>query len=167
HPSRTTALVVLDGFADAGGTPLVQDETRAGSARMWGSGKNQRLVNPDMPWNEEIRASFARMERLAASPRTLALMFPLAMEVDVREVLPAIRVPTLVVQHSDGVVIPPAKGKYIAEHIPGAKYVEVPGRNWYHMVEPGWRVLPGDRRCRSATRWPRSASRCAPGCTPA
>jgi pimeloyl-ACP methyl ester carboxylesterase len=36
HPSRTTALVVLDGFADAGGTAFVQDETRAVSVRMWG-----------------------------------------------------------------------------------------------------------------------------------
>jgi pimeloyl-ACP methyl ester carboxylesterase len=38
HPSRTTALVVLDGFADAGGTPLVQDETRTAFARIWGTG---------------------------------------------------------------------------------------------------------------------------------
>ena len=36
HPSRTTALVVLDGFADAGGTPLVQDETQAARVRTWG-----------------------------------------------------------------------------------------------------------------------------------
>jgi class 3 adenylate cyclase/pimeloyl-ACP methyl ester carboxylesterase len=140
HPSRTTALVVLDGFAEASGTPLVQDETKAATVRMWGSGKIQHLVNPDMPWNEEIRASWARMERLAASPRTLAMVRPLAMEVDVRAVLPTVRVPTLVVQHSDGVVIPRSKGKYIAEHIPDAKYVELPGRNWYHQVEPGWRA---------------------------
>ena len=56
HPSRTTALVVVDGYADASGTPLVQDETRAAMVRMWGSGKIQHLANPDMPWNEEIRA---------------------------------------------------------------------------------------------------------------
>jgi class 3 adenylate cyclase/pimeloyl-ACP methyl ester carboxylesterase len=139
HPSRTTALVVLGGYADAGGTPLVQDETRAATGRMWGSGKLQHLMNPDMPWNEEIRASWARLERLAASPRTLALMTPLMMEVDVRAVLPTVRVPTLVLQHTDGVVIPPAKAKYIAEHIPDAKYVELPGRNWHHFVEPDWR----------------------------
>jgi len=48
-------------------------------------------------------------------------------------------VPTLVLHHAD-CVVPPAKGKHIAEHIPGAKYVELPGRNWYHMVEPGWRA---------------------------
>ena len=140
HPSRTTALVVLDGFADAGGTPLLQDEIKAANLRMWGSGEIQHLVNPDMPWNEEIRASWARMERLAVSPRALALMRPLAMEVDVRAVLPTVRVPTLVLHHSDAVIVPPAKGKYIAEHIPDAKYVELPGRNWYHHVEPGWRA---------------------------
>ncbi len=140
HPSRTTALVVLDGFADAGGTPLVQDETRAVSVRMWGTGKLQHGMNPDMPWNEEIRASWARMERLAVSPGTHALMMSLVVGMDVRAVLPTVRVPTLVVQHADGVIIPPAKGKYIAEHIPGAKYVELPGRNWYHIVEPGWRA---------------------------
>ena len=140
HPSRTAALVVLDGFADAGGTPVVRDEVQAAMVRMWGSGKIQHLINPDMPWNEEIRAAWARMERLALSPRTLALVIPLVTEVDVRAVLPTVRVPTLVLQHADGVTNPPAKGKYIAEHIPGAKYVELPGRNWYHAVEPGWRA---------------------------
>jgi class 3 adenylate cyclase/pimeloyl-ACP methyl ester carboxylesterase len=138
HPSRTTALVVLEGYADAGGTALVRDDVQTAFVRMWGTGKIQHLVNPDMPWNEEIRASWARVERLAASPRTLALVRPLTTEVDVRAVLPTIRVPTLVVQHSDDPVIPPAKGKYIAEHIPDAKYVELPGRNRFHFVEP-WR----------------------------
>jgi class 3 adenylate cyclase len=57
---------------------------------------------------------------------------------DMRAILPTVRVPTLVVQHSDDVIVPPAKGKYIAEHIPDAKYVELPGRNWHHFVEP-WR----------------------------
>jgi class 3 adenylate cyclase len=62
------------------------------------------------------------------------------MEADVRAVLPAIRVPTLVLHHADNAIVPPRKGRYIAEHIPDAKYVELPGRNWYHVVEPGWRA---------------------------
>jgi hypothetical protein len=140
HPLRTTALVVLDGYAEAGGTPLVQDESRAAVVRRWGSGEIPHLVNPDMPWNEEIQATWARMERLAASRGTVALMMPLVAELDVRAVLPTIRVPTLVVHHTDNAFIPPAKGKYIAEHIPDAKYVELPGRNWLHHVEPGWRA---------------------------
>ena len=59
------------------------------------------MINPDMPWNEEIRAAWARMERLAASPGTVALMMPLVAERDVRAVLPTVRVPTLILQHTD------------------------------------------------------------------
>ena len=59
---------------------------------------------------------------------------------DVRAVLPSIRVPTLVLQHSDDSMNVPAMGKYVADHVPGAKYVELPGRNLYHFVEPGWRA---------------------------
>ena len=106
---------------------------------MWGTGEIEHVLNPDMPWNEEIRATWARLERLAASPGTVALMLPLVSEVDVRAVLPTVRVPTLVVQHADDPLIPPEWGKYVADHISGAKYVELPGRNVYHFVEP-WRA---------------------------
>ena len=77
YPSRTTALVVLGGYADSGGTPLVREDVQAGSVRMWGTGESAHAVNPDMPWNEEIRATWARMERMAASPATLAHMMPI------------------------------------------------------------------------------------------
>jgi class 3 adenylate cyclase len=141
HPSRTTALVVLEGYAD----PVAErtegptrEEAVALMGAMWGTGEFQHVMNPDMPWNEEIRAAWARAERLAASPGTVAQMFPLVIELDVRAVLPTIRVPTLVVQHADNPLLPPASGRYIADHISGAKYVELPGRNMYHFVEP-WR----------------------------
>jgi class 3 adenylate cyclase len=65
-------------------------------------------------------------------------MMPLVVEMDVRALLPAVRVPTLLVHHTDDPMIPPEWGKYVADHIPGAKYVELPGRNMYHYVEP-WR----------------------------
>jgi class 3 adenylate cyclase len=134
HPSRTAALVALEGYAGppAGG---VDPELVA----MWGTGKFVHVINPDMPWNEEIRATWARQERLAASPSTVALMLPLVAELNVRAVLPTVRVPTLVVQHADDPFIRPVLGKYVADHIPDAKYVELPGRNLYHFVEP-WRA---------------------------
>jgi class 3 adenylate cyclase len=96
------------------------------------------VMNPDMPWNEQIRATWARAERLAASPGTVALMISLVSEMDVRAVLPSVGVPTLVLQHADDVIVMPAAGMLVADHIPGAKYVELPGRNMYHFVEP-WR----------------------------
>ena len=142
HPSRTTALVVLEGYAH----PIVErtdgvnsEELLAAMASMWGTGETQHVINPDMPWNEEIRATWARHDRLAASPATYSLVLPLLTEVDVRAVLPTVRVPTLVVQHADNPITPAEWGKYVADHIPGGKYVELPGRNMYHFVEP-WRA---------------------------
>jgi len=139
HPSRTTALVVLEGYANPVRTDgRDPDEIRAAMVAMFGTGEFQHAINPDMPWNEEIRATWARQERLAASPGTVALMWPLVAEMDVRAMLPTIRVPTLVVQHTDDWLMPPEWGKYVADHIPDSKYVELPGRNLYHFVEP-WR----------------------------
>ena len=139
HPSRTIALVVLEGYANTVRTDgRDPEEIRAAMVAMWGTGEFQHAINPDMPWNEEIRATWARQERLAASPGTAALMWPLVSELDVRAVLPTVRVPTLVVHHTDDSLNPPEWGKYVADHISGAKYVELPGRNMYHFVEP-WR----------------------------
>jgi class 3 adenylate cyclase len=142
HPSRTAGLVVLEGLADS----MVEhtegptaEEISAATVNMWGTGELQHVLNPDMPWNEEIRATWARYERLCASPGTVALMLPLHAELDVRALLPSVRVPTLVLQHADDPVMVRARGKYVADHIPGAKYVELPGRNIYHFVEPDWR----------------------------
>ncbi|HTA64650.1 MAG TPA: adenylate/guanylate cyclase domain-containing protein [Xanthomonadaceae bacterium] len=143
HPSRTSALVVLEGFAN----PMAErtegaalEENAAAYVALWGTGKWQHLSNPDMPWNEEIRAMWARYERLAASPATIALTMPLIADMDVRAVLPTIHVPTLVLHHTDDPLIPPEWGKDIADHISGAKCVELPGRNILHFVEPGWRA---------------------------
>jgi class 3 adenylate cyclase len=141
YPSRTTALVVLEGYAE----PITErtdgrdpDEVLAAFVGMWGTWEMHHVLNPDMPWNEEIRAAWAREERLAASPRTHALMFPLVTKLNVREILPTVRVPTLVVHHADDPFALPALGKDVADRISGAKYVELPGRNSYHFVEP-WR----------------------------
>ena len=141
HPSRTTALVVLEGHGDPTAERtdgLNNEEWIAAAAAMWGTGEFHHALSPDMPWNEEVRATWARHDRLAASPGTFELMQPRVAAMDVQAVLPTVRVPTLVVQHADDPFIPPAYGKNVAEHIPGAKYVELPGRNMLHYVEP-WR----------------------------
>jgi class 3 adenylate cyclase len=104
----------------------------------WGTGELHHVWNPDMPWNEEIRATWARYERLSASPRTVALMMPVVSELEITTLLPTVRVPSLIVQYTDDPLVIRAQGKYVADHIPGAKYVELPGRNLFHIVEP-WR----------------------------
>ena len=137
HPTRTAALVVLEGYAEVQ-TIRTDESAVEAMAAMWGTGEFQHLVNPDMPWNEEVRGGWARMERLAASPATVALMMGLVQELDARAVLPTVRVPTLVLQHADDALLVPEMGKNVADQIAGSKYVELPGRNMYHFVEP-WR----------------------------
>ena len=74
HPSRTTALVVLQGADPKGISALSasgfdSEEWSAALVDMWGTGEIQHVINPDMPWNEEIRATWARQERWRPAPR--------------------------------------------------------------------------------------------------
>jgi pimeloyl-ACP methyl ester carboxylesterase len=100
---------------------------------------------------DDLQADYNRIRNIARQPSGIQqsgheaeaackqlLMLLNLKELDVREVLPTIRVPTLVVHHTDDPIVAPAIGKYVADHIPGAKYIELPGRNVWHFVEP-WR----------------------------
>ena len=148
HPSRTTALVGLEVYADPMAEPfngVTPEEFFDAMVAVWGTGEFEHVLNPDMPWNEEIRATWARYERLSASPRTVALMMPVVSELDIRALLPTVRVPTLVVQYTNDSLVPPGNGKYVADHIPGANYVELPGRNLYHYRRTMARIIPARR----------------------
>ena len=139
HPSRTTALVVLEGYADAQTDQDLTKERPRRMAAMWGTGEFQHresghAVERGDPGNvgaDGAPGGKPHDRRSHAGTR--------AAEMNVRAVLPTVRVPTLVVQHADDPLITPAMGKYVADHIPDAKYVELPGRNMYHFVEP-WRA---------------------------
>jgi class 3 adenylate cyclase len=85
------------------------------------------IFAPSMRSVPGLREAWSRYERAAASPGTAAAMLRNLNQIDVRDVLPAIRVPTLVIQRSDTRAFRPDHGRYLAQHIPGAKYVELPG----------------------------------------
>ena len=71
HPSRTTALVVLEGYADpiAERTDGLDPEELRCHGRHVGDGRVPTWMNPDMPWNEEIRATWARHGTPGGEPR--------------------------------------------------------------------------------------------------
>ena len=151
HPrSYICASLVLDGYASPFNSDDDEDENEnfeEAFTAMWGTGEIQHILNPDMLWSEEIRRGWARHERLAASPKTVELIMPIIRQLDVRDILPTIRVPTLVLHHADDALLPPERGRYIADHIRDAKYVELPGRDMYHFVEPRRASLRrGDQR---------------------
>src|SRR5437867_2916131 len=77
---------------------------------------------PSVASDERIRRSWARYERSAATPGSTKAIVRLIYESDVRDVLPAIRVPTLVIARSDATGFRAEHGRYIADHITDAKY---------------------------------------------
>jgi class 3 adenylate cyclase len=74
-----------------------------------------------------MRAWLGRMERQAASPGALRRVAASFASHDVRELLPELRVPTLVMHRAGDRLIDPRHSRYLAEHVPGARYVELPG----------------------------------------
>ncbi len=148
YPNRVSGLVLVDGTARIaldsdypfGVDPDVLAVFLDGIGDIWGTGAFQYAINPDMPWNEEIRKLWGRMERLGASPRTAKQTFRLITEWDVRDILSSIRCPTLVLHHEEGRAYPLEHGRYLAEHIANAKLVILPGRNAYPLFDD-WRTI--------------------------
>jgi class 3 adenylate cyclase len=86
-----------------------------------------RRLAPDELADASLTERFGEYERQSASPGMAAAMLQMLYESDVRHVLPAIRVPTLVVSHTASARIPPQCSRYLAEHIEGARAIELPG----------------------------------------
>ena len=135
HPDRLSSLVIVDGFARVRSAPDYpagmpdQEVDRALDLiePSWGRGLMLDIFAPSMRSVPGLRETWARFERVATSPGSARAIVGWIFGSDVREFLPTIRVPTLVIQHPEGRTFPPALGRYLAEHIPGAKYLELPG----------------------------------------
>jgi len=93
----------------------------------WGQGQVYQRFAPSIASNPEYKKWAARFERGAASPGAARALIGMNVQIDVRRVLPAVSVPTLVLHRTDDQFIDVQHGRYLAEHIQGAKYVELAG----------------------------------------
>ena len=93
----------------------------------WGQGDTIDWYLPSRAGSPQARQLIARFERMAISPSAFLQMIEMIREIDVRDVLPAIHVPTLVIQHLGDRITSPFHGRYMASHIAGARYFEQPG----------------------------------------
>ena len=99
-----------------------------GMEESWGDlGGLLQYWAPSVADDEAAQETWNFSLRMSASPRAAVTYFGMMPEIDVRHVLPTIRVPTLVLHRRDDSLIDVRAGRYLAEHIPGAKYVELPG----------------------------------------
>ena len=93
----------------------------------WGTGRSAAIMGPSRASEEADIRSWARFERQSCSPAGVVSLQRAARDFDVRDLLPTIHVPTLVLHRSGDAVVRVQSGRYLASHIPGAKYVEMPG----------------------------------------
>ena len=100
----------------------------------WGSGADLFLTNPTMAADENFCRWYAQMQRMAASPATAAAMARQWFDIDVRTVLPTIRMPTLVIARAGNATFPAHHSRYLADHIADAKYAEFPGADLHLFV---------------------------------
>ncbi|MDT5089060.1 MAG: hypothetical protein QOG47_1767 [Mycobacterium sp.] len=135
HPDRVKALILYGTFSrllQAPGYPLGVTEAQLSalvevSAGGWGEGVGLGAWAPSRRSDADFRQWWARLQRVAASPGMVRNIFALYPQLDIRDVLPAIQVPTLVLHRRDDRMVAPDMGRYVADHIPGATFVEVDG----------------------------------------
>jgi class 3 adenylate cyclase len=139
YPKRCRALVLVNTFARmlrADDYPIGMPESAAENfmriwESSWGRAITLQLTAPTAASDPQLQRWAARYMRLSAAPLTSSRMYRWVLQLDVRSVLPSIRVPTLVLHRAENRHYRPPMGRYLAEHIRGARHVELPGPDWY------------------------------------
>jgi class 3 adenylate cyclase len=136
HPERVTGLILVNtsarylvaddypiGYSQASVDALVE-LLRTG----WGRGDFMAMVNPSLALDRERLEVVARAARSSVTPHSAAAQYAYILQsVDVRTVLPLIQIPTLVLHVRDSQVLSIEHGRYLADHVTGAKFVALPG----------------------------------------
>jgi len=135
HPERTKALLLYAPVAKTVSTPDFPYGKSPEEQAMFferflvemGTGKNLELQGPSVAGDERFVEWWARFERLVASPSAYAELARIFTEMDVREILSAIHVPTLVIHREGDLIVLVRQARYVADQIADAGYVELPG----------------------------------------
>jgi len=135
HPERVSSLSLfapIPRITAAPDYPWAHDPMRretfiARTVARWGEGVTADAMSTAFAGDAGLRDWFGRMERLAIGPAAVEPTMRVVGETDVREVLPLIRVPTLVVRRRDDTRVDRRHAEYVRDHVPGARFVELPG----------------------------------------
>jgi pimeloyl-ACP methyl ester carboxylesterase len=147
YPQRVQALVLTGGMARSTyaedypwGTP-VQALAESGVELIlphWGDGSLIEVAAPSQANNAGSRAFYGRLERSTASPGMLTALFQMFIDLDVREVVPSVHVPTLILHRTRDRLVNVRHGRWLAEHMPNARLIEFEGEDhsfWYQGSE--------------------------------
>jgi pimeloyl-ACP methyl ester carboxylesterase/DNA-binding winged helix-turn-helix (wHTH) protein len=142
YPEKTLALVMIGTYAKRirdddypwAPTPEHRQEFFEEMREQWGGPVGLEERAPSVANDPQFRQWWATYLRMGASPGAALALTQMNAEIDVRQVLPSIRVPTLVIHRSEDQCLKVEEGRYVAGKIPGAKYVELPGRDHLPFV---------------------------------
>jgi pimeloyl-ACP methyl ester carboxylesterase/class 3 adenylate cyclase len=137
YPDRCSALVLYGTFARFSSWIPTAEKLQAMLAYIdkdWGSGATSEHFAPSRRDDPAFQQWVGRFERLGASPSAAMALMRMNSQVDVTGILAAIRVPTLVIHRTGDQVVAVDGGRFLAEHIPGARYVELPGIDHFAYI---------------------------------
>lgn len=142
HPKRVWALVLLNTAArfmaaddfPMGVSPESVDALVEMLAHAWGTPELAQLTYPSMANDADAVQWMVRCARASSTPRSAASQLRQMLRSDRRQTLPLITAPTLVLRSRDYALAPVEVARYVAEHISGAIFVEVPGAD--HGLTP-------------------------------
>ena len=135
YPERTTALILYGIFAKGTKsddfpwmlTGEQWDRWKAMMVTSWGSSQSLAHFAPSMVDDEHFKKWWAKLLRLGSSPGAAMAHIEMLRQIDIRPILPTIRVPTLVVHRRSDKIVRIDAGRYVTENIPGAQYAELEG----------------------------------------
>ncbi|MCP4384680.1 MAG: alpha/beta fold hydrolase [Hyphomicrobiales bacterium] len=132
HPQRASGLILYGAFAQFSSwfpndAALQELFDYAGSA--WGTGNSVGYYAPSMVGDDQFRVWWGKFERLGATPGAVVDLMRMNKEIDISQILPAIAVPTLVIHRGHDTLVDVEGGRTLANNIPGARYLELPGRD--------------------------------------
>jgi len=149
RPHRTQALILVNTAARFMSAPdypwgLAKADLDAVAAFVeenWGTDALGALGNPSQADNQAYVRFQAKAARMSSSARAMSIYMRQEHQVDVRDVLSSIRVPTLVLHRKDAPFFVTDQGRHLAEHIPGARFVSVPGTDISMELKPNAQIL--------------------------
>ena len=142
YPERVSRLILYGTYArfteapdyPHGFPPAALDLWREQLRDEWDRTPGMRLLAPSLVGDKDAEQAWTRFIRMGTSPSGAAGLLALYRDIDTREILPVIDMPTLVLHRRDDIAVPPPLGRYIADRIPAARYVETPGRDHAFFV---------------------------------
>jgi pimeloyl-ACP methyl ester carboxylesterase len=129
YPERVSHLICFGGFARYASIFRAYDDPELAileSSKLWGTGAFVAGIFPKQATDQDAVGQFAKFERLSSTPGSFKALSLLNLQIDIRSILPTIRVPTLVLHRATDTMIPVQLGQDLASRIPDAKYIEYP-----------------------------------------